>query len=72
MKPKIPRHLEVIVGPDGALRIDAIGYTGSTCGEATAFLEEALGTIAQRQRTADFYRSAPTTQRTKKQQKIQS
>ena len=41
MKPNIPRHLEVIVGPDGALRIDAIGYTptlviGAVVGVASA------------------------------------
>ena len=37
------RSIEVIVHPDGSLAIDAVGFTGTDCTEATAFLEEALG-----------------------------
>ena len=54
MKSK-PR-IEVRISPEGAITIDAHGYTGSTCEEATRFLEEALGTIGRRQRTRDWYR----------------
>ena len=37
------RSIEVIVRPDGSLAIDAIGFTGTDCVQATAFLEESLG-----------------------------
>ena len=37
------RSIEVIVHPDGSLAIDAVGFTGTDCAQATAFLEEALG-----------------------------
>ena len=49
-------RIEVRISPEGAITIDALGYTGSTCEEATRFLEEALGTIGRRQRTRDWYR----------------
>ena len=49
-------RIEVRISPEGAITIDAQGYTGSTCEEATRFLEEALGTIGRRQRTRDWYR----------------
>ena len=54
MKPN--QQIDVWVSPEGAITIDAIGYTGSTCQEATAFLEQELGTIGRRQRTRDWYR----------------
>jgi hypothetical protein len=37
------KSIEVIVHPDGSLAIDAVGFTGTDCVEATAFLEKALG-----------------------------
>ena len=49
-------HIEVWINPQGAITINAVGYTGGTCEEATAFLEQALGTIGRRQRTRDYYR----------------
>ena len=43
MKGRRKQTIEVRVAPDGAIAIEAEGYTGSTCEEATRFLEEALG-----------------------------
>ncbi len=37
------KTIEIIVGSDGTLSIDAVGFTGTDCVEATAFLEKALG-----------------------------
>ena len=37
-------RIDVWISPEGAITIDAVGYTGSSCEEATRFLEEALGT----------------------------
>ena len=66
MKSK-PR-IEVRISPEGAITIDAHGYTGSTCEEATRFLEEALGTIGRRQRTRDWYRHHRQQTQTQSQQ----
>ena len=49
-------RIDVWISPEGAITIDAVGYTGSSCEEATRFLETSLGTIGRKQRTRDYYR----------------
>ncbi len=44
------RTLELVVHPTGELSIDAVGFRGSDCEQATAFFEQALGLVRQRQR----------------------
>jgi hypothetical protein len=63
------RSIEVSVSPAGAISIEAEGYTGSGCEEATRFLEEALGLPGKRARKAEFYRRKT---RTTNQQKLES
>jgi len=54
MNPK--ERIDVWISPEGAITLDAVGYAGSTCEEATRFLEESLGTVGRKQRTRDYYR----------------
>jgi len=54
MNPK--ERIDVWISPEGAITLDAVGYTGSTCEEATRFLEESLGTVGRKQRTRDYFR----------------
>jgi hypothetical protein len=37
------RTIEIVVSPTGEIRIEAVGFVGSSCKEATKALEEALG-----------------------------
>tara|TARA_R110002096_G_scaffold342549_1_gene535519 strand:- start:5462 stop:5671 length:210 start_codon:yes stop_codon:yes gene_type:complete len=53
------QQIMVTITPEGDIRIDAKGYTGSTCEEATAFLETALGNVKHREQTRDRYRRSP-------------
>lgn len=57
------RTIEVIVQPDGSLKIDAVGFRGADCEKATRFLEQALGRVAGRQKKPEFYRQAGRQQR---------
>ena len=50
------KTIEVIVKPDGSLKIDALGFTGPDCEKATRFLEEALGKVAGKQKKPEFHR----------------
>jgi hypothetical protein len=50
MKP----HIEVIVSPMGDIAINAIGFKGADCEKATRFIEEALGTVATRNKKREF------------------
>lgn len=49
------KTIEVIIQPDGSLKIDAVGFQGADCEKATAFLEEALGTVAERKRKPEYH-----------------
>jgi len=53
---KSKERIDVWISPEGAITIDAVGYTGSICEEATRFLETSLGTIGRKQRSRDYYR----------------
>ena len=52
------KSIEILVSPTGELRIDAVGFSGADCDQATAFLEEALGKVEAKQRKPEFYRKA--------------
>ncbi len=47
--------LEIIVAADGSLRMEAHGFRGSTCIEATRFIEQALGKVTSDLKTAGYY-----------------
>ncbi|MEQ1841185.1 MAG: DUF2997 domain-containing protein [Verrucomicrobiales bacterium] len=53
---KSKERIDVWISPEGAITIDAVGYTGSSCEEATRFLETSLGTVGRKQRSRDYYR----------------
>jgi acylphosphatase len=40
--------------PDGSIKVEAEGYTGSTCEEATRFLEQ-LGAVSGENKKPEYY-----------------
>jgi hypothetical protein len=49
------KTIEVVVAPDGSIRIEAMGFQGSDCERATAFLEKALGVTGRKTNKADYF-----------------
>jgi len=49
------RTLEILIAPDGTLTIDAVGFKGADCDQATRFLEQALGLTTGRQRKPEHH-----------------
>jgi hypothetical protein len=49
--------IEIIIAPDGGLTIDAVGFKGADCDQATKFLEQALGVAKQKQRKPEYHQS---------------
>jgi len=49
------KTIEVTVSPTGDVFIDAIGFQGPDCEQATRYLEEALGTLTTRKRKAEYH-----------------
>ena len=50
------KTIQIVVQPSGELQIDAVGFSGADCEKATAFLEETLGLVGQKQRKPEYYR----------------
>ncbi|TWU33816.1 DUF2997 domain-containing protein [Novipirellula artificiosorum] len=62
------KTIEVIVSPDGSTKVETKGFTGSTCQQASEFLEQTLGKKRSEHRTAEFYRTeASQTQQARQQ-----
>ena len=60
------RSIEILIGPDGTLTIDAVNFRGADCDQATAFLEQALGLTGEKRRKLEFYQ----TQRRQREQQV--
>ena len=49
--------IEIIVTPEGQTSVQTLGFTGTSCQDASKFIEQALGKRVGEQRTAEFYQS---------------
>jgi len=47
--------IEVIVSPKGETHVETKGFVGSSCRQASQFLEQALGVRASEKLTVEFY-----------------
>jgi hypothetical protein len=47
--------IEIVISPQGETRVETKGFAGSSCRQASRFLEQALGTMAKETVTAEFY-----------------
>ncbi len=50
------KEIEVVVNPDGSVSIDAIGFEGKACEDATRELEKVLGETISEHRKNEYYR----------------
>jgi hypothetical protein len=60
------RTIEVIIGPTGEIKIDAVGFKGADCEAATKFLEDALGVVGQKVKKPEYHQ----TNRSQAKQKV--
>ena len=49
------KQIKVLIGPKGQVKIEAVGFTGSSCLAATRKLEEALGQVEDRKEKDEMY-----------------
>ena len=57
------KTIEVVVGTQGEIKIDAVGFKGADCEKATAFLEKALGQVKGRQKKPEYHQRVQARQR---------
>ena len=50
--------IEIIVAPNGQSQVQTKGFTGSSCRQASQFIEQALGQRTSEQMAAEFYQQA--------------
>ncbi len=51
------KTIEVIVTPDGTTRVETRGFAGSSCQDASRFLEQSLGTKHDERMTTEYYQA---------------
>jgi hypothetical protein len=49
------REMKITIGKDGQVNIEVQGVGGPDCLEFSRFLEEELGEVKSRQKTAEYY-----------------
>lgn len=49
------KTIEVVVSPQGEVSVQTKGFAGSSCREASQFIEQALGQWLGEQLTAEFH-----------------
>ena len=57
------KTIEVVVGTQGEIKIDAAGFKGADCEKATAFLEKALGTVKGKTKKPEYHQRVQAQQR---------
>lgn len=49
------KKIQIDIKTDGTIDIEALGYNGVGCLEATRAFEEALGQVTDRERKSEYY-----------------
>ncbi|MFO7821783.1 MAG: DUF2997 domain-containing protein [Lentisphaeria bacterium] len=52
------KRIDVDIGTEGEVEIDALGFFGPACEQTTRFLEDALGDVQTRSRKPEYRRRA--------------
>jgi hypothetical protein len=51
------KTVEIIVTKEGQTSVQTKGFSGDSCREASQFIEQALGKVAEDKLTAEFYQT---------------
>ena len=62
-----PKTIEVIINPAGETTVQTKGFAGSSCRDASKFIEQALGQRIDEHFTAEFHQPATEQERAKQQ-----
>lgn len=56
------KRIEVLVAPDGEVKLQTLGFSGSSCQRADQFLRDALGVVSSEELTPEYHVSSHQTQ----------
>ena len=55
------QEIKLKIMPDGEVKIEVRGVKGTQCMKLTEFLENQLGLVVKREKTAEYYAKQPVT-----------
>ncbi len=55
------KQITVDIAPDGGIKIEAAGFVGPDCEQATKFLEDVLGTVEKTHRKPEYHQRSNRT-----------
>ena len=61
------KTIEIIVAPNGKVRVTTKGFSGASCRDASKFIEQALGERTAEQLTSEFHQEQQTDQTLREQ-----
>ncbi len=61
------KTIEILVTPDGKTTVRTAGFHGSSCREASRFIEQAIGETRSERLTAEFYYQTEAVQQKQQQ-----
>lgn len=67
MSSSMKRTIEIIVTATGETTVQTRGFQGSSCRDASRFIEKALGQKIGEQLTPEFYQTQPVEQQARQQ-----
>ncbi len=56
------KTIEIVVTPQGETRVQTLGFTGSSCRDASHFIERALGQQTGERMTPEFHQTVSAEQ----------
>jgi hypothetical protein len=61
--PTAPKTIQITVSPEGAVNIKTLGFTGSSCRDATRDIERALGVAGTEHLLPEYFNRTSTGER---------
>ena len=61
------KTIEILVAPNGKVRVTTKGFSGTACRDASKFIEQALGKRTAEQLTSEFHQEQRTDQTLREQ-----
>ena len=58
------KRIDVIVDANGGTEVEAFGFSGKDCSDATKIIEQAIGSVKEDRKKAEYYR--PSTQKVRR------
>lgn len=57
------RTIEISIETSGEIKIEAVGFHGADCERATAFIEQALGVVAEKVKKPEYHQATRSMKR---------